>query len=277
MRKLYIAILVALTCISCGDNGEKKAGEKLVLAEKALAEGDYNQAKIQIDSIKTLYPKAFKARRAGLKLKQDVEYKEQQQALVYLDSILTEKQQAFENIKGRFVLEKNAEYQDIGNYFMPTQTVEKNLHRTFLRFQVSELGELSMTSIYCAPRNIHHTRVKVTAPDGTFAETPASVDTYETSDMGVKIEQADFKLGRDGDVIGFISLNHDKNLRIEYLGDRTYKTTLSANEKKAAAELYHLAQLLSSIQQIKKEIKEAHLKMDFIQKNREKAAEEPAG
>ncbi len=31
---------------------------------------------------------------------------------------------------------------------------------------------MSMTSIYCGAHNIHHVAVKVTAPDGSFAETP---------------------------------------------------------------------------------------------------------
>ena len=36
-----------------------------------------------------------------------------------------------------------------------------------------------MTSIYCGAHNIHHVAVKVTAPDGSFAETPAAKDSYE--------------------------------------------------------------------------------------------------
>ncbi|KAA6305470.1 hypothetical protein EZS27_042878, partial [termite gut metagenome] len=64
-----------------------------------------------------------------------------------------------------------------------------------------------MTSIYCGANYIHHTGVKVIAPDGSFAETPVSEDRYETSDLGVKIEKADYPLGKDGNVIGFIYLN----------------------------------------------------------------------
>lgn len=70
------------------------------------------------------------------------------------------------------------------------------MHRSFLRFQVDELGKMSMTSIYCGSGNIHHVGVKVIAPDGSFAETPASKDSYETTDMNEKIEKADYKLGR---------------------------------------------------------------------------------
>ena len=71
----------------------------------------------------------------------------------------------FDAIKDKFTLEKDAEYQQIGNYLWPTQTVEKNLHRSYLRFQVNEQGIMSMTSIYCGSNNIHHVGVKVIAPD----------------------------------------------------------------------------------------------------------------
>ena len=152
----------------------KKAGERLQTARAAFERGDYSEAKMQIDSIKILYPKAFETRREGIGLMQQVELKEQEKTLAYLDSMLQEKQEAVDAIKGNYAFEKDAEYQRIGNYLHPSQVIEKNLHRSYLRFQVDENGVMSMTSIYCGPHNIHHLAVKVTAPDGSFAETPAS-------------------------------------------------------------------------------------------------------
>lgn len=276
MKKATLLACLCCTLISC-NNIEKKAGEKLQSAREAFERGDYNEAKIQIDSIKILYPKAFETRRQGIGLMQQVELKEQENSLVYLDSMLQAKQDEFEKIKGKFTFEKDAEYQKIGNYLHPSQVIEKNLHRSFLRFQVDETGKMSMTSIYCGPHNIHHVAVKVTAPDGSFAETPASKDSYETTDLGEKIEKADYKLGEDGNVIGFIYLNKDKNIKVNYLGERPYATTLTPNDRKAAAEVYELAQLLSSITEIKKNMEEANLKIEFIKRKmaeREEKAQE---
>ncbi|MDL2213164.1 hypothetical protein LJC29_04270 [Bacteroides sp. OttesenSCG-928-N06] len=271
MKKLFILPLLALLMVGCDDNGEKKAAQRLETARQALNAGDFGKAKIELDSIKVLYPKAFNARKERIGLMQEIELSEQMRTVSYLDSMLQVKQQAFEDIKNRFVLEKDAEYQDVGNYFWPTQTVEKNLHRSYLRFQVNEHGVMTMTSIYCGSRSIHHTAVKVTAPDGTFAQTPASNDSYETTDMGEKIEKADFHLGQDGNVIGFIYLNKDKNIRVDYIGDGKYNTTMNATDRKAAAELYGLSQILSSIEQIKAEKKEANLKIEFVKRNMEKS------
>ena len=148
------------------------------------------------------------------------------------------------------------------------------MHRSYLRFQVNEQGIMSMTSIYCGAGNIHHTKVKVIAPDGSFAETPSSKDSYESTDMNEKIEKADYKLGEDGNVIEFLNLNKDKNIRVEYIGDRTYKTTMSPTDRQAAAGVYELAQILSAMEKIKKEQEEANLKIGFINKKKERKAQE---
>ena len=271
MKKLIIFFCGTLALTACGNGIEKKANEKLTVAR-----ADYEEAKTQIDSIKILYPKAFEARKAGQELMLDVELKAQQKILAYLDSALQSKQEAFDAIKDKYTLEKDAEYQQVGNYIWPTQAIEKNLHRSFLRFQVNEQGIMSMTSIYCGASNIHHVGVKVTTPDGSFAETPTSKDSYETTDMNEKIEKADYKLGEDGSVIEFLNLNKDKNIRVEFVGDRKYTTTMTPADRQAVAGVYELAQILSAMQQIKKEQEDANLKIGFINKKKERKALEEA-
>ena len=214
--------------------------------------------------------------KAGQELMLDVELTAQQKNLAYLDSALQSKQEAIDAIKDKYTLEKDAEYQQVGNYIWPTQAIEKNLHRSFLRFQVNEQGIMSMTSIYCGASNIHHVGVKVTTPDGSFAETPTSKDSYETTDMNEKIEKADYKLGEDGSVIEFLNLNKDKNIRVEFVGDRKYTTTMTPADRQAVAGVYELAQILSAMQQIKKEQEDANLKIGFINKKKERKALEEA-
>lgn len=268
--------VILLTCLCCTlfacEDVEKKAGEKLQAARKAFEQGNYSEAKIQIDSIKALYPKAFETRRSGIRLMQEVELQEQKKSLLYLDSMLQTKQKAFDSIKSYFSFEKDTEYQKTGNYLYPTQVIEKNLHRSFLRFQVNENGVMNMTSIYCGPRNIHHLAVKVIAPDGSFAETPVSKDSYETTDLGEKIEKADYKMGQDGNVMGFLYLNKDKNIKVNYLGERPYSTSMSVVDRRALANVYELAQILASITEIKKKMDEASLKIEFVKKKMEEVA-----
>ncbi len=264
MKKIGLSALLALAVLTgCGDGGEKEAQMRLQRAEAALQQENFSEAKLQIDSIKMLYPKAFEARKQGIKLMQQVDLKEQRKTLVYLDSMMQIKQLQLDSIKGNFVLEKDTAYQEIGNWFYPTQVVEKNTGRTFLRGQVNELGEMSLTSIYCAGGNLNHTSVKVSVGD-TFAETPTTKDSYTTTDLGRTIEKADYKLGEDGGVVGFIVANQDKNIQLTFIGDKTYKTAMQKNDRKAIAELTDLARILSGMEEIRKQQKEANLKIQFV-------------
>ena len=264
MKKIGLSALLALAVLTgCGDGGEKEAQIRLQKAEAALQQENFSEAKLQIDSIKMLYPKAFEARKQGIKLMQQVDLKEQRKTLVYLDSMMQVKQLQLDSIKGNFVLEKDTAYQEIGNWFYPTQVVEKNTGRTFLRGQVNELGEMSLTSIYCAGGNLNHTSVKVSVGD-TFAETPTTKDSYTTTDLGRTIEKADYKLGEDGGVVGFIVANQDKNIQLTFIGDKTYKTAMQKNDRKAIVELTDLARILSGMEEIRKQQKEANLKIQFV-------------
>ena len=264
MKKTGLSALLALAILTaCGDGGEKEAQIRLQKAEAALQQENFSEAKLQIDSIKVLYPKAFEARKQGIKLMQQVDLKEQGKTLAYLDSMMQVKQTQLDAIKGNFVLEKDTAYQEIGNWFYPTQVVEKNVGRSFLRAQVSELGEMSLTSIYCAGGKLNHTSVKVSVGD-TFAETPMSKDSYITTDLGRTIEKADYKVGEDGGVVGFIVANQDKNIQLTFLGDKTYRTAMQKNDRKAIAQLTELARILSGMEEIRKQQKEANLKIQFV-------------
>ena len=264
MKKIGLSALLALALLAgCGDGGEKQAQLHLQKAEQALLMENFSEAKLQIDSIKMLYPKAFEARKQGIKVMQQVDLKEQTKTLAYLDSVMLVKQAQLDSIKGDFVLEKDTAYQDVGNYFYPTQTVEKSLGRSFLRGQVSELGEMSLTSIYCAGGKLNHTSVKVSVGE-LFAETPMSKDSYETTDLGKTIEKSDYKVGEDGGVVGFIIANQDKNIQLQFVGDKTYRTAMQKTDRKAIVELAELARILSGMEEIRKQQKEASLKIQFV-------------
>ena len=271
MKKIGLSAILALSLLAgCGDGGEKEAQLRLQKAEAALRQDNFNEAKLQIDSIKILYPKAFEARKQGIKLMQQVDLKEQKKTLVYLDSMMQVKQLQLDSIKGNFILEKDTAYQEIGNWFYPTQVVEKNTDRTFLRAQVNELGEMSLTSIYCAGGKLNHTSVRVSVGE-TFAETPMTKDSYTTTDLGVTIEKADYKVGEDGGVAGFIVANANKNIRLTFIGDKTYRTAMQKNDRKAFVELTELARILSGMEEIRKQQKEANLKIQFVTRKIEEA------
>lgn len=273
MKKI-IGTAVCLLAFLSGCNGDSKKAEALFQrAEASFASENYSLAKLQIDSIRTLYPKAVEVRKAGIRLMQQVDLHEQRKTLAYLDSMMQVKRQALDSVKGQFVLEKDTAYQEIGNYFYPTQVVEKNIGRSFLRAQVNERGEMSLTSIYCAGGSIHHTAVKVSVDGDTFAQTQPSSDSYETTDLGRPIEKADYRVGKDdGGVAAFIVANRDKRLfRLEFIGDRNYRTTMRRDDVKAVAAVSDLARILSAMEEIRKQQNEANLKLKFVTRKVEEA------
>lgn len=263
---LLWAVLM-LASVSCGDNGEQQARGRLEKAERALEAGKYEEAKLQIDSLRLCHPRALEARKEGIRLMQRIDMAEQQRTLHYLDSMLTGLQRLADVAVQEFVLEQDTAYQEMGNYFHPSQTVEKNLYRSFLRAQVDEKGRMLLTSIYFGERNANHHAVRVTAKDGTFAETPASEDIYQSTNLGWKTEKADYPLGKDGGVVAFVALNHGlQTMKVEYIGERSYICQLRPADSEAIAKLYKLSQLLSSVEELKQDKAEAKRKIAFVER-----------
>jgi hypothetical protein len=269
MKRFFILLNILVLIVSCTGSNEEKAEARLDAARTALEREDFNGAKLQIDSIKILYPKEYQIRKAGQDLLCAVVIKEQQHNLRYLTSTLLAKQQELEVIKGKYTLEKDKRYQEVGNYFWPTQTVERNLRRSFLRFQVNEQGIMTVTSIYHGKRFIDHNIVKVIAPDGTFAETPTSGNVYRDSYSGIKFEQADFHYGQDGGVIKFLFSNRTKNIRVEFIGKKTFVMNMIPSDREALFQICQLTTVLTAIQKTKAAIDDANVKIKFVMKKQQ--------
>ena len=87
-RRLIICITATLLVIACGETPQEQAAQ---LAEKAATcckEGRLTEARLLIDSLRRTYPDIVEARKAALKLHQDVELKIAQQELARTDSML---------------------------------------------------------------------------------------------------------------------------------------------------------------------------------------------
>ena len=61
---------------------------------------------------------------------------------------------------------------------------------------------------------------------------------------------------------------------MNYQGERPYSTTMAPADRQAAASVYELAQLLSSITKIKEEMEEANLKMEFVKRKMQEREEQ---
>lgn len=280
MKKLYAPLAVFGIFIffftACGEDIEKTAATRLATARQCLDAGQYAEAKLHIDSIRILYPKAFETRKAGITLLREVEMAETSRTYAYTDSLRQLALARAEELIPRFEFEKDPQYQDIGLYSCASQKIENNAQRNRLRATVDEHGRMTLTSFWRGGSYIHHKAIRVSAA-GTFAETPTSSNPYESSDALAKTERCDFVLGEnDGGVIDFITLHAGENIKVEFLGNKTTTISLPASDSKAIASLRELADALSTLKALDAVLDEATRKMAFLQSREQQAAKDEA-
>lgn len=234
--KKYILLFISLVCLmSCTDKIEKQANEYYVLAEQAYAKGAYEVAREKIDSIRLLFPKAFKTRRAALDLRLKVDLAEGQQAVEDADKIILQKTDLVERMKSKMVLEPIKG--TVGNYVSPDQTVD-NLDRNMVRAQVDEHGLLSLTAIYCG--KIGYDAIKVEC-EGQSLQTPSSTAKFTSQCRGKELEEVVFGNDREVGVSAFLSQHVGKDVKLTFLGaNRSETVLLSPADVKAVSDIYDL-------------------------------------
>lgn len=271
MKKVLTLLALAVITVSCGENIEKLAGKHLDNAKEAFSMGKFNIAKQEIDSIRILYPKAFEARRQGIRLMQQVEEAEQMRTIEYEDSIIALITEAFEKIKGDYVFEKDEQYQDLGHYTIKSQAVTRNIDRTYIRASVDELGRMTLVSSYRGSSYIHHDWLKLSVGD-KYVDTPESRDRHEFTDLGVCYERLSFINGNDGGAAAFISANKDADITYTLYRKTgpdssrpVYRNLkMTKDDRYAIAKLYELSQILLSLTEHKNLRDEAERHLMFI-------------
>lgn len=282
MKKQILLSIILLAAVSCGESIEQKAGHHLDNAKEAFSIGNYNVAKQEIDSIKILYPKAFEARRQGIKLMQQIEEAEQMRAIEYEDSVIAVATAAFEKIKGNYTFEKDERYQDLGLYTIKSQAPQRNTDRTYIRAQVDELGRMTLISSYRGSSYIHHDWLKLSVGE-VYVDTPESSDRHEFEDLGVYYEWLSFINGNDGGAAAFINANKDANITYTLYrktGPESSRPVyrnlkLNKDDRYAIASLYDLSQVLLTLNEHKNLREEADRHLKFIRsKMKDESAEE---
>ena len=271
MRKSLILLAVMVMTVSCEESIEQKAGHHLDNAKEAFSLGNYNVAKQEIDSIRILYPKAFEARRQGIRLMQQVEEAEQLRAIEFEDSIISAATAAFEKIKGNYVFEKDERYQDLGLYTIKSQAPNRNIDRTYIRAQVDELGRMTLVSSYRGSSYIHHDWLKLSVDD-KYVDTPISDDRHEFTDLGICYERLSFINGNEGGAAAFISANKDENITYTLYRKTgpdssrpVYRNLkMTKDDRYAIAQLYDLSQVLLTLNEHKNLRDEAERHLKFI-------------
>ena len=124
-KQLIFCLTIALLMTGCGESPQEQAAQ---LAEQAAAcceDGQLDQARLLIDSLRRTYPDIVEARKAALKLHQDVELKIAQQELARTDSMLV-----------------------LANRELEAQQQQVDAHKAALKATAEELTQLTRTRMH---------------------------------------------------------------------------------------------------------------------------------
>lgn len=88
LKRILHCLTVVLMLAACGDNTAKKAEQLLQEARAHFEQGELDAARADIDSLRQTYPNIVEARRAALRLHQEIELKAAQNELARTDSLL---------------------------------------------------------------------------------------------------------------------------------------------------------------------------------------------
>ena len=253
-RFVHISLIFILSWgfYSCGGN-KKDAKNLLQEAETAYNEFNYILAKLKIDSIKILFPKAFDEITAGFALMQQIRMAENQRNIQYCDSMLREQYNQLNAMLTKFDYVRDNRYQEFGEYYPKVYPHDSSLNQNGLRSGVGEKGVLFIESVLSGS-SIQHTQIKVRARDGSFAETHSV--TSDGLNYRFKTLENRMRLSALPEVLRMelpILSTHSKNepLTVDFIGKRTISIPLNNAAKQGIVQSFELSTLILNIEQLK--------------------------
>lgn len=266
--KLFV-IVILLVATSCNSN-KKKAKDYLNIAEEALQQDNYEVAKLHIDSIKILFPKAFDEIRAGFDLMQKVRKAENKRNINFIDSMIDVNIAKLKEQHVNFNFVRDKDYQEFGNYVPKLTPSSKTLEQNTLRSGVNEKGVLYLESVLSGV-NINHNKIKVSIPDGSYAETlsvTADGLNYKFKTLNKTYEIVRFFGNDENSVAEFIYTFQDSPITINFMGTRSYSKTLSTTEKRAIAQAFEFSKIILEVEKLKFEKGKSEALLRYLEKGK---------
>lgn len=266
---LFFSLVMVLFFLSCEDSVESKARELLAQAGNEYATGNYNAARLLIDSIKVTYPKAYKTRREAELMRREVLVKEKERDVSFYDETLSSLLEQRDSLSGMFTFSKDSRFQDEGVYTVPSQAISLNPYNCFLRASVKENGDTYIASLYRGKR-IAHKSVRVSAGD-SFVDCSSPLVTRSYKELGVYNERLDFKYGADGGIMDFIAASGGP-FKVTLEGSSgKYEYTLRHDDVLAISQVLEMSKVLNAISETKAMREEAQRALDFLMKSQERS------
>lgn len=168
MKKTPICIItLSLVALSaCSPSPKEKAEQLLQEAQAMTDEGNWNGAKLRLDSLHATYPKEVAVRREAKQLEDSIIYIESERNMRYADSLLQPMLPEVDELLKQFRYEKDDRYEDNGRYVHRLLQTERNTSRCYLQAYLTDARTAIVKSYYYGAQRLDLTAVEVTGRDG---------------------------------------------------------------------------------------------------------------
>lgn len=257
--------IVALLMFSCVSNVEEPAQDLLSRARVEYENGKYNNARVLLDSIKIVSPKAYKTLREAEKLRRQAMIKENERNVTFLEEELQSLIAVRDSLAAGFDFNFDKRFQNKGYYTVPSQAMAQNVYNNFLRASVHEDGAMYLTSFYRG-KAIRHKSVKLLLGD-TYVSCDKPFLERNYKDLGVNNERRDYKYGEDGGLVDFIVAAQGV-IEVEISGAKErVNYTLRSSDAVAIRKVYELSQAILAVKQVEEMLDEARYMLDFLKRS----------
>lgn len=255
----YQGLTMALTLFilwGCTPSAVRMTDEKFDEAKALKDYGNFNLAKLKLDSVIVLAGSNSEKGKEALKLLAEIEIDEQERNLRFLDSVLVEHEELLVPLMKNFEL--SDEYGSEKQLIHKRQKPENSYNRTYLRAHLGEEGNFYISSRYHGLKWINHNKIRVYfGPESVISEQVSDngIDMRRFEDGEFKWEFVYYKEGKDNGVVDFIASNADKPLRVEFIGKSREYVIMEQYDREAIRDAYEISFILKEIKRIKDEKK----------------------
>lgn len=254
MKRFYLPLLfLGATLMGCAESDEQKAEALYRRVNSSFESKQYALAKLQADSIKTLYPKAFEIRRQAMRLVMNIELEENRISQAYTDSMMRETRNIVDELTDGLYLDKDPRYQETGSYYEKRYAIESNLGRTYLRPEVNERGVRSIV-IFKQGKAMNAHTLRLTASDDSFIELTNATTPYVMNTGTGTIERYDFASADPNKTGNFMMQHRDEGVKVKLIGDKgSVNISLNKRDIDAIIRIHKLGRALKSFVELEKQ------------------------
>ena len=245
MSRISIITVTAIASISIlsGCSGKSNldlAQQLLQQADTAISTANYNYALEILDTLKAKYPEEIAVQRTAINMRPraiegiTIRQLEQTDSLQALYAHLTD------SLKSYFTIHHNKELGSDYDYYIIKQLDNADIFgKTGIQGRVSPSGEFSIISSLTA-KPVRHTRISISAPDGETVESAPVAYDGERNYRSSGTETITF-IATECDTIGQYLSTAPQQLKLNFIGDKTYTMPLSKIERRSVELAWQLA------------------------------------